>query len=106
MLRAFNVSWKDKMTNQGLYGDLPLLSRKLKYQRLQFAGNCLRSQENIAAILVLWTPQHGHKKPGRSQTTYVDVLSKDTGLTTEEPGTTVKDRSVWRAIIGVRPRST
>ena len=31
MLRAvYNVSWKDKMTIQQLYGNIPLLSQKLK----------------------------------------------------------------------------
>ena len=73
---------------------------------IQFAGHCLRSQEEIASILVLWTPRHGHKKPGQPPTTYVDVLGKDTGLTTGELETTMKDRSVWRLIIGVWPRST
>ena len=63
MLRAaLNVSWKDKITNHELYGELPLLSQKLKERRLRFAGHCHRSQEEIASTLVLWTPRHGHKK--------------------------------------------
>ena len=107
MLRAaLNVSWKDKITNHELYGELPLLSQKLKEQRLRFAGHCHRSQGEIGSTLVLWPPRHGHKKHGRPPTTYVDVLGKDTGPTTEELETTMRDRSAWRAIIGVRPRST
>ena len=69
----------------------------LKYSKCH---NCIQPPLN------LWTPQHGHKKLGRPPTTYVDVLVKDTGPTKEELETTTKDRSIWRAIIGVRPRST
>ena len=57
---ALNVSWKDKITNHELYGELPLLSQKLKERRLRFDGHCQRSQEEIASTLVLWTPRRGH----------------------------------------------
>ena len=41
---AFNISWKDKKTNQELYGYLPYLSDKIKERILRFAGYCRRSQ--------------------------------------------------------------
>jgi len=38
MLRsALNISWKDKITNKELYGDLPPLSDRIKERRLRFA---------------------------------------------------------------------
>ena len=37
--------------------------------------------------------------PGWHLTTYMDVLEKDTSLTTKEYETTMKDWSVWKAII-------
>ena len=79
---------------------------KLKDQRFQFAVHCLRSNKKIVSSLVLWISRHGLRKPGRPPTTYVDVLGKDTGLTTDELATTMKDRGVWKAIIGVHTRST
>ena len=102
MLRsAFKISWRDKMTNLGLYDEQPRLwQKKIRDQRLKS-----RQGETVSKI-VLQKPQHGHKKPGRSSTTYVDVLIWDTCLITEELETTMKDRSVRRAIIQVRLRST
>ena len=62
-------------------------------------------QENIP-IKNINHCQYGHKKPGQPPTTYVDILGKDIGLTTEEleATSTMKDRSVWRAIESDRSR--
>ena len=87
MLRAaLNVNWKDKTTNQELYGDLPLLSQK-KTTRAETTISWALSQKsrgNSTIPCFMHTPTWTKKKPGRPPTTYVDVLGKDTDLTTQE----------------------
>ena len=52
MLRmALNVSWKSKIPNQQLYGDLPPVSSKVAYRRLLLAGHCVRHPEEEASKL-------------------------------------------------------
>ena len=42
---ALNVSWKDRVTNQSIFGDdiIPVSQRQ---RRLTFIGHCLRSPES------------------------------------------------------------
>ena len=50
MLRmALNVSWKQHITNEELYGDLPKVTSKIAMQRLKLAGHCVRHPEEIAS---------------------------------------------------------
>ena len=94
MLRmAFNVSWKDKMTNAELYDGLPKLSTKVATRRMKLAGHCMCHPEKEASILVLREPVRGVRNVG----TYIDNLKEDTGLaTTEEIRTAAMDREGWR----------
>ena len=53
MLRmAFNVSWKDRLTNEELYGGLPKISVKVASRRMKLAGHCIRHPEEEASKLV------------------------------------------------------
>ena len=85
MLRfALNNSWVDKMTPPKWYGELPLLSQNIKEHRLRFEGQCLRREKEKYPLL-FWTPQHDTRNlDGLHLPVFVDVLVKDTGLTTEE----------------------
>ena len=66
MLRtALNIHWNQLLTNEQLYGSLPKISEKIRRRRLKLAGHCRRSDGEIAANLVLWTPKHGQRKQGR-----------------------------------------
>ena len=57
MLRmAPNISWKQRVTNEELYSDLPKLSCKIRERRLRLAVYCVRHREEIASKLVLWQP--------------------------------------------------
>ncbi len=78
-----------------LYGDLPRLSHKLRRKRLQFAGHSFRAEEEAVSQVILWQPTHGQKSRGRPPTTYVDLLTKDTGLRVEELATAMLDRRQW-----------
>ena len=98
MLRmVFNVSWKDKVRNEDLYGRLPPASSKVASRRLKLAGHCARHLDEVASKLVLWEPSQGRMNIGRRAVTYVDVMKEDTGLeTTEELKTAMMERNGWR----------
>ena len=97
MLRmAFNVSWKDKMTNIELYDGLPKVSTKVATRRMKPAGHCIRHPEEEASKLVLWEPDRGVRNVGRNAVTYIDNLKEDTGLVAlEEIRTAAMDREGW-----------
>ena len=99
MLRmAFDVSWKDMMTNEELYAGLPSVSSKVRSRRLKLAGHCIRHPEEEASKLVLWEPSQVRRNKGRPAVTYVDNLKQDTGMeTTSEIRTAMNDRKSWRS---------
>ena len=99
MLRmAFDVSWKEKITNEELYGDLPTLSSKVAKRRLKLAGHCIRHPEEEASKLILWEPSRGKRNIGRPAITYIDNLKEDTGLISiTEIRTAMEDRDSWRS---------
>ncbi len=99
MLRtALNIHWNQLLTNEQLYGSLPKISEKIRIRRLKLAGHCRRSDREIAANLLLWTPKHGQRKQGRPALTYIDLLRKDTDIPAEELSNCMRDRTVWRSI--------
>ena len=75
---ALNISWRDKVTNEDLYGDLLKVRRKVRDGRLSAVGHFHRHQEEAARTLVLWDPRY--RSPGSRHKTYVQVLLEDTGL--------------------------
>ena len=103
MLRmALNVSWRQHLTNEELYGNLPKISDKIREKRLRLAGHCVRHPEEEASKLIIWETQEGKRRRGRRQVTYIDNIKADTGLeTTDEVFTAMKDQKVWRAIVNL-----
>ena len=54
MLRAVtNKSWRDHLTNEQLYGNIPKISKSIRMHRLRFAGHSWRSKYEVASDLVL-----------------------------------------------------
>lgn len=111
MLRmVLNVSWKQHMTNEELYGRLPRVTTKIAMRRLQLAGHCIRHPDEMASKLVLWQPTEGTVNRGRKPTDYIDMLKYDTGLNnTDEIRTAMLDRKIWRGFViearsGDRPK--
>ena len=67
MLRmALNISWKQHVTNEELYGDLLKSNCKIRERRLRLAGHCVRHREEIASKLVLWQPLASNPKEEKS----------------------------------------
>ena len=111
MLRmALNVSWKQHITNEDLYGDLPKVTSKIAMHRLKLAGHCVRHPEEIASQLVLWQPVRGRPGRGRKPTDFIDVIKQDTQLEDiEDIRRVMLDRSLWHEFVkqarsGGRPR--
>ena len=98
MLRmALNISWKQKMTNEQLYAEIPPVSSKVAHRRMKLSGHCIRHPEEVASKLVLWQPSQGRRNVGRRAVTYIDTLMKDTGLeNVDEMRTAMMDREGWR----------
>ena len=105
MLRAaFNVSWRDHLTNVDLYQTIPQVSEKVTSRRLQLAGHCFRHPELPAHEVLLWQPKHGNRGRGRPAMTYPRMLLRDAGVeSTEELCTLLGDRRLWSSISGARP---
>ena len=101
MLRAVtNKSWRDHLTNEQLYGNIPKISKSICMQRLRFAGHCWRSKYEVASDLVLWQPQHDNRSRGRPAKTYIDQLRDYTDLlTTDEIKTAINDREGWKKYV-------
>ena len=75
MLRAaLNVSWRDHLTNEQLYGGIPKLTEKIRMRRLQLAGHCFRHPELPAHDVLLWRPTHGRRSRERPVATYTTNL--------------------------------
>ena len=101
MLRmAYNVSYKDHVTNEELYGNLPQVSIKIKQRRLRLAGHCWRQKDEIANRLVLWEPNRGTRNRGKQNTTYIDNLLQDSEMDNiQELGTLMEDRAEWMKVV-------
>ena len=68
MLRmALNISWKQKVNKEELYGNLPKIFEVIRERSLRIAGHCIRHNDEIANKLVLWQPTRGQRK-------YIDCL--------------------------------
>ena len=97
---AMGVSWKDHVTNEELYGSLPLVSLKIQERRMRLAGHCIRHEEEIASKLVLWEPLEGTRNRGVQPASYIDNLLRDTGVeNTRELRSLMEDRTDWRRAI-------
>ena len=64
---ALNVTWRDHISNEELYGDLPPISTSLQIRRLQFSGHCWRSKNETVSQLLLSDPKHDRRSRGAQQ---------------------------------------
>ena len=97
---VFNVTWRDRVRNGVIYGDLPRITTKTRKRRLRMAGHCVRHPELAATKLVLWEPTQGRASRGGQSLTFIDQLLRDTSLkTAADIRTCMEDRDVWRVIV-------
>ena len=103
MLRmSLGISWKQKLTNEELYQELPKVTNKIAERRLKLAGHCIRHPELSASTLVLWQPTIGAPRTGRPAVTYVDNLCSDLEVEdVDEIKTAMYNRMQWRELSGL-----
>ena len=95
--RAQNLSWKSHPSISQIYNKLPRVSSLVKYRRVQFAGHCFRADAEVISSLLLWRPSYG--KSRRRKLSFPDVISRDTGFSTEDLRTAMRDRNVWSDVV-------
>ena len=95
--RAQNLSWKSHPSISQIFNKLPRVSSLVKYRRVQFAGHCFRVDAEIISSLLLWRPSYG--KSRRRKLSFPDVIPRDTGFSTEDLRTAMRDRNVWSDIV-------
>ena len=70
--------------------------------RLLFAGHCLRAENEIISLLLLWKKNI----PIRSRRmTYPQMLSRDTGIGPEDLSNAMLDRDLWKTVVQNIPAS-
>jgi hypothetical protein len=81
-------------------GHLIRASDKIAQRRMKLSGHLARYEDILMHQLVLWEPQHGHRRRGRLLLTYVDLLRKDTGLDdSKEINMLILDRKILKVTI-------
>ena len=88
-----NISWKDKVTNNFLYGSNPCLTEIITRKRLSLAGHVSRPNDPAGSVL-LWEPDE-RSRVGRPKITLKKILEDDTGLEAHELQTVMLDRVSW-----------
>jgi len=89
MLRAIlGFSWRNRKTNQELYGELHRITSVLLTRTLRFIGHAWRRKEELAHNCYCGSHNKGRENE-------VDQLRKDTGLPTDELKTCMNDREEW-----------
>ena len=96
---ALNISWKDHVTNEELYDNIPKISQKNQKWRLNLVGHCYQHKEEAAAQLIFWRPKHGKKSWGWPAQDFAGTLAQDSGIELENQGACMMDWTVWRGII-------
>ena len=97
LMRAQNLSWKRHPTKREIYGSIPPVSAIVKARRVQFAGHCLRAENEVISSLLLWQPTS--QTPRGRKLSYPDVISRDTGIERQDLRKTMLDREVWRNLV-------
>ena len=97
LMRVKNLSWKKHPTLKQIYGNLTPASSLVRQRRTQFAGHCQRATNEIISSLILWKP-HAEGRKGR-KLTFPDVISRDTGIGSDDLKTAMEDREVWKSYV-------
>ena len=97
LMKAQNLSWKHHPSLSQIYGNLPRVSSLIQSRRAQFAGHCLRAENEVISSLLLWNPVSNQPR-GRTLS-FPDVISRDAGIRKQDLGAAMKDREVWHSIV-------
>ena len=104
LMRAQNISWGRHASVSDIYGNLLRVSALVRSRRVQFAGHCFRAKSETISSLLLWKSS-SDKARGR-KLSFPEVISRDTSIRTEDLGTAMLDKDVWRGIVGSMTATT
>ena len=106
MLRmSLNIHWQQMISNVDLFGNIPKPSVMIANRRMRMAGHIARHDDLLANQLLSWDQQHGYRGPGRPHLTFIDMLKKDTSLSSvDEIRGVMLDRDVWRGVVAARTK--
>ena len=104
LMRAQNISWGRHASVSDIYGNLLHVSALVRSRRVQFAGHCFRAKSETISSLLLWKSS-SDKARGR-KLSFPEVISRDTSIRTEDLGTAMLDKDVWRRIVGSTTATT
>ena len=96
---VFGFTWRDRITNEDLYGKLSKITAVLKARRLRSIGDIWRRNEELVCQLLIWEPKQGTRKRRRPAIIYVDQLKNDIGLSTEKLKNKMEDREIWKILV-------
>ena len=93
MLRTIlNMSWRQHLTKQQLYGHLPPITKTIQILRTRHVGNCWRSRDELINDVLLWTPSYSRAKAGRPGRTYIRQLCENTEYSSEDLPEAMNDK--------------
>ena len=97
LMRVKHFSWKRYPNMLQIYGDLPAMSNIVRSKRVQFAGHCFRANSEVISPLILWKPNSVGRRSRKLS--YLDTLTRDTGLIEQDLKTAMLDRNCWSEMV-------
>ena len=80
-----------------IYGDLPRISTLVQRRRVQFAGHCARTSDELVSSFLLW--RHPSTLKRSRKLTFPDIISRDTAIAKEDLLTAMTDRIFWKGVL-------
>ena len=99
------IHWLEHITNDVVYNGLIKLSDTIRKRRLQFAGHCIRAENQSVSKLVLWEADGPVRVGGSNITTYqkrilsdISTVQRDKAYKFEDIIPLTMNRDLWKAL--------
>ena len=99
------IHWSEHITNDVVYNGLIRLSDTIRKRRLQFAGHCIRAENQSVSKLVLWEADGTVRVGGSNITTYqkrilndINTVQRDKAYKFEDIIPLAMNRDLWKAL--------
>lgn len=73
---VLNISWREHLRKQQLYGNIPALSTTTKESHMRFSGHCHKRKEELVSHLLLWTPRQGRASVRIPSKIYIKLFAE------------------------------
>ena len=102
------IHWSEHITNEVVYNGLPKLSATIRKRRLQFAGHCIRANDQVVSKLMLWEADGAIRRGGGNITTYsklilddMNSVQRDKAYKREDIIPLATNRELWKKLINI-----